>query len=101
MEIMHRDELPGSFEKLFGFGKKEGDSSVFAGTAIEVMKEPYLGKNGHIAIQTNYIDRAIYHLEQQGYTFREESKKYGKDGKLTSIYFTEELGGFAVHLVQK
>lgn len=95
------DHIAGSFEKLFGFAKKYGNSSVFAGTAIEVMKQPYLGKNGHIAIQTNYIDRAVFHLKQQGYTFNEESKKYGKDGKLTAIYFTEEFGGFAVHLVQK
>lgn len=95
------DNVAGSFEKLFGFAKKDGNSSVFAGTAIEVMKKPYLGKNGHIAIQTNHIDRAIFHLEQQGYTFIEDSKKYGKDGKMIAIYLTEELGDFAVHLVQK
>ncbi|NLJ96053.1 MAG: bifunctional 4-hydroxy-2-oxoglutarate aldolase/2-dehydro-3-deoxy-phosphogluconate aldolase [Clostridiales bacterium] len=95
------DDIAGSFEKLFGFAKKEGNSSVFAGTAIEVMKKPYLGKSGHIAISTNYIDRAVFHLEHQGYTFIENSKKYGKDGKLAAAYFTEELGGFAVHLVQQ
>lgn len=95
------DNVAGSFEKLFGFAKKDGNSSVFAGTAIEVMKKPYLGKNGHIAIQTNHIDRAIFHLEQQGYTFIEDSKKYGKDGKMIAIYLTEELGDFAVRLVQK
>ncbi len=95
------DQVAGSFEKLFGFTKKPGNSSIFAGTAIEVMKEPYLGEKGHIAIQTNYIDRAVFHLKQQGYTFNEESKKYGKNGKLAAIYLNGELGGFAVHLVQK
>jgi 2-dehydro-3-deoxyphosphogluconate aldolase/(4S)-4-hydroxy-2-oxoglutarate aldolase len=64
------------------------------------MKTPYLGKNGHIAIMTNYIDRAIYHLEQRGYTFNEESKKY-KNDKLVAIYLNEDFGGFAVHLLQK
>lgn len=95
------DNVAGSFDKLFGFTKKVGNSSVFAGTAIEVMKKPYLGKNGHIAIQTNYIDRAVFHLEQEGCSFIEDSKKYDKDGKLIAIYLSEELGDFAVHLVQK
>ena len=92
--------IAGSFEKLFGFAKKDGNSSVFAGTAIEVMKAPYLGANGHIAIGTNYIDRAVYHMELQGFEFDPETAKY-KNGKLVAIYLKGELGGFAVHLVQK
>lgn len=95
------DQVAGSFEGLFGFTKKVGNSSIFAGSGIEVMKTPYLGSNGHIAIQTNYIDRAIFHLESQGYQFDEESKKYDKNGKMVAIYLKGEIGGFAVHLVQK
>ena len=94
------EDVAGSFEKLFGFAKKAGTSSVFAGSAIEVMKEPYLGAHGHIAIGTNYIERAIYHMELQGFEFDKETAKY-KDGKLIAIYLKGELGGFAVHLVQK
>ncbi len=95
------DTVASAFERLFGFVKNVGNTSIFAGTGIEVMKTPYLGQKGHIAIQTNYIDRAIFHLEAQGFTFNEASKKYGKNDKLTAIYLKEELGGFAVHLVQK
>ncbi len=95
------DGVATAFERLFGFAKNDGSSSIFAGTGIEVMKSPYLGQKGHIAIQTNYIDRAIYHMEAQGFTFREDSKKYGKNDKLVAIYLKEELGGFAVHLLQK
>lgn len=95
------DTVATSFEKVFGFAKNVGNSSIFAGTGIEVMKQPYLGQKGHIAIQTNYIDRAIYHLEAQGFTFNQESKKFGKNDKLVAIYLNEEFGGFAVHLVQK
>lgn len=94
------DSVAGSFEKLFGFTKKVGGSSVFAGTAIEVMKQPYLGAHGHIAIGTNYIERAVYHMELQGFEFDPETAKY-KNGKLIAIYLKGELGGFAVHLVQK
>ena len=92
--------VAGSFEKLFGFAKKDGNSSVFAGTAIEVMKAPYLGAHGHIAIGTNYIERAIYHMELQGFEFDMDTAKY-KNGKLIAVYLKGELGGFAVHLVQK
>lgn len=94
------DGVAGAFAKLFGFEKKTGNSSVFAGGAVEVMKAPYLGAHGHIAIGTNYIDRAVYHMELQGFEFDPETAKY-KDGKLTAIYLKGELGGFAVHLVQK
>ena len=94
------EDVAGSFEKLFGFVKKVGASSVFAGSAIEVMKEPYLGAHGHIAIGTNYIERAVYHMELQGFEFDPETAKY-KDGKMVAIYLKGELGGFAVHLVQK
>jgi 2-dehydro-3-deoxyphosphogluconate aldolase/(4S)-4-hydroxy-2-oxoglutarate aldolase len=95
------DHIATSFERLFGFMKNIGNSSIFAGSEIEVMKAPYLGQKGHIAIQTNYIERAIFHLEAQGFTFNQESKKYGKNDKLTAIYLKDEIGGFAVHLVQK
>lgn len=94
------DGVATSFEKLFGFTKNVGSSSIFAGSAIEVMKTPYLGAHGHIAIQTNYIERAIYHMELQGFEFDMDTAKY-KDGKMVAVYLKGELGGFAVHLLQK
>ncbi len=95
------NEAADAFENMFGFTKVEGGSSYFAGGAVELMKTPYLGTHGHIAIQTNYIERAMYHLERQGYTFDETTKKYNSKGDFVAIYFTGEIGGFAVHLVQK
>lgn len=90
------------FAFLFGMPAKAGSSSVFAGTAVEVMKTPYLGKNGHIAIRTNYIDRAMNYMETVlGVKFKEDSAKYDAKGTLKAIYLDEEIGGFAVHLVQK
>ena len=90
------------FAFIFGMPAKVGNSSIFAGTAVEVMKTPYLGKNGHIAIRTNYIDRAVNYLENVlGVAFDEESAKRDAKGALKAIYLKEEIGGFAVHLVQK
>lgn len=94
-------EVADSFEKMFGFTKKVGGSSVFAGKAIEAMKKPYLGANGHIAIGTNYIDRAVYHLGLRGYEFDESTAKRDDKGNLKAIYLKGEFGGFAVHLLQK
>ena len=51
------------FATLLGENVKVGNSSMFVGTLIEMMKNPGRGTNGHICIQTNYLDRAIYHLE--------------------------------------
>ena len=43
------DGVAEAFSKLLGFEKKPGNSSIFSGTAVEVMKAPGLGANGHIA----------------------------------------------------
>ena len=90
-----------AFEKMFGFTSKEGNSSYFAGTGVEVMKTPYKGTNGHIAVSTNYIDRAVSYLEMLGYEFDMSTTKYDAKNNLKAVYFTGEVGGFAVHLVQK
>lgn len=95
------EELGTVFEKMFGFEKNVGNSSIFAGTGIEIMKSFYLGTNGHIAIQTNYIQRAMYHLEKRGFSFCMETAKYDAKGNLKAVYFNGEFGGFALHLVQK
>ena len=90
------------FAFIFGMPAKVGNSSVFAGKALEVMKTPYLGKNGHIAISTNYIVRAVNYLESVlGVEFDESTAKKDDKGNLKAIYLKEEIGGFAVHLVQK
>lgn len=94
-------EVADAFSGMFGFEKKVGNSSIFAGTGLEIMKNPYLGKNGHIAIATNYIERAMYHLEKRGCEFDKDTAKYDAKGNLKAIYFKGEFGGFACHLVQK
>ncbi len=86
---------------IFGLEYKVGNSSIFAGKAVECMKQPYLGKNGHIAIGTNSVDRAVYHLSRQGVAFDENTRRTDAKGKTTAIYLKNELSGFALHLVQK
>lgn len=86
--------------KLLGWPIKDGNSSVFAGTGFEFMKKPFRGTHGHIALATNSITRARWHMEQRGYAFDDESAGF-KDGKMVAIYFKDEIAGFAFHLLQK
>ncbi len=95
------EAIAGRFETLFGLSKKPGNGSVFAGTAVEVMKTPFYGRKGHIAIRTNTILRAVNYLKFMGVEFIEESAKYNAKGELAAYYLKEEVGGFAVHLLQK
>lgn len=88
------------FGALFGWPVRVGSSSVFAGTAIEVMKTPGRGKKGHIAIRTNFLARAVAYLERHGFAVEEDSAAV-KNGRMTAVYLKGEVGGFAVHLLQK
>lgn len=88
------------FSRFFGFPVKDGNSSAFAGTGIEVMKTKYLGTNGHIAVRTNNISRAMAYLEKKGLKADMETAKY-KGEKIAAVYLKGEMGGFAVHLLQK
>ena len=90
-------------EKLneaFGLGIKEGNSSSFVSNGIEVMKSMYLGRNGHIAIRTNSISLAVAELEKNGFVCDMATAKY-KGERITAVYLKDEIGGFAVHLLQK
>ncbi len=84
------------FGAMFGFDIAEGNSSIFVGNkSIEIMKKQYLGKNGHIAIATNTLPRAIAYFKKQGIAFNEETIT------AKAAYFADEIAGFAIHLVQK
>ena len=95
------DSVASRYDELFGFTKKVGNSSIFADKYVEVMKTPYLGKNGHIAIAANSVDRAVAYLERQGFAFNPDTAKKDAKGKTAAIYLKDEIAGFAIHLVQK
>lgn len=86
---------------LFGLDYKEGNKSTFCGSDFELMHTPYYGTNGHIAIATNFPDRAKAYLESQGIEFIDETAGYDDKGNLKVIYLKEEIAGFAIHLVKK
>lgn len=95
------DKTSNAFADIFGFNVKNGNKSIFAGTGLEIMKAPGMGAKGHIAIETNSVARAVYHLKNQGVEFDMDSAKYNDNGELTFIYLKGEFSGFAVHLINK
>lgn len=88
------------FKSLFGFMEQNTDISIFAGEEIEIMKGSARGVHGHIAIGTNSLPIAKRYLENKGCRFVEDSICY-KDGVPFLVYMQDEIGGFAVHLIQK
>ena len=86
--------------KYFSFSQKEAPISIFVGEAFEFMNESGRGEHGHIAIETQSIERAVYHLERRGVQFDYSSTKYDEKGRLVFIYLTDEINGFAYHLVK-
>ncbi|MBI2440526.1 MAG: bifunctional 4-hydroxy-2-oxoglutarate aldolase/2-dehydro-3-deoxy-phosphogluconate aldolase [Lentisphaerae bacterium] len=86
---------------LFNLPLKEGTSSNFAGKGVEVNKSKGLGTHGHIAIATNSITRSCAWLERKGVAIDRNSAKKDPSGALVAVYLKDEIGGFAVHLLQK
>ena len=89
------------FAEMFGWEQKVGNSSVFAGSAVECMKSPFKGSKGHIAVETNSVRRAVYQLAHKGIEADMSTAKYDADGIMTVVYLKDERGGFAVHLTEK
>ena len=93
------EQVCDAFTAAFDFGVKKGNSSNFASTGVEVMKTMFKGANGHIAIRTNKMTPAIAEMERRGLELDWDSVK-DKDN-IKAVYFKNEIGGFAVHLLQK
>ena len=93
-------EIAKTFSSLFNFPLKEGNSSNFAGKGIEVNKSIGLGESGHIAIKTNSLSRSIAYLERGGIEVDMSTAKGPKGKPPVAVYLKEEIGGFAVHLLQ-
>lgn len=91
----------GILSALFGFPARETDGSWFVNEQFEVLKKPFLGRLGHIAVRTSNATAAKAYLESKGIAFDESTAGYAPDGSLNVIYLKDDIAGFAFHLVQK
>ena len=93
-------ELAKQFARFFGGKVRETSKGWFGSELVEVMNEDKKkGTHGHIAVGVNNVDRAKRYFEAQGYEFDEDSATYDEKGNMKFIYFKDEIGGFAIHLV--
>ena len=93
--------LAKQFADFFGGNVRETSKGWFGSELVEVMSEAKKkGTHGHIGVQTNNVDRAKRYYESLGYKFDESSADYDDKGNLKFIYFADEIGGFAIHLVK-
>lgn len=87
-------------ETLFGFSSDEGENGIMCGNTFEFLKIPYFGKNGHIAVKTDFIERAVKYFMRLGFTFEKEGMIYNDEGKLNAAYLTCDFCGMAIHLLR-
>lgn len=90
-----------SIGDIFRMPVKVGNSSIFAGSAVEFMKTVYYGTRGHIGFKTNSMSRALAYLKNNEIAIIEDSIRIDDKGKLVSAYLKDEVCGFAVHIVRK
>ena len=88
------------FACLLGAASDETPVSYFVGSDVEVMKDMGRGSMGHLAFSVSDIERAERYFTARGFCFDQSSRKVDGAGRTTFLYFKNELGGFAVHLVR-
>ncbi|MFA5447228.1 MAG: bifunctional 4-hydroxy-2-oxoglutarate aldolase/2-dehydro-3-deoxy-phosphogluconate aldolase [Sphaerochaeta sp.] len=86
--------------QALGMARRDGNSSTFMDTTIEILPKPFRGKKGHLGFRCIDVERTAAHLGKFGLSVDESSVKLNAKGQVNSCYFNEEFSGFAVHLVR-
>lgn len=84
---------------VFGLATRTCSTSTFGGPVAECMNHSKYGTHGHVGISTHSMIRAMAYLRAKGVELDENSIKRDKAGNITCIYFKEQIGGFAWHIV--
>lgn len=95
------EKLTQLLNMMFNLTPRHGQKSEFAGNYFECMKAPFLGTNGHIAMQTDDLEAAVEELKGKGFSFNMDTAAYTEAGKMKNVYLDGEFGGFAIHILQK
>lgn len=80
-------------------GTDAGQTAGYFGKVFEMIPL-HCSNNGHIAIGTNSVERAVSYLVSKGLKMDMSTAKY-RGGQLSEIYMNTEIGGLAVKLVEK
>ena len=76
-----------SLASLFGFSARDGASSIFMSDSIELLKSPYLGERGHLAIRCNDVERAVARFRGMGIGDLPDTERVDK-GRLRTVSST-------------
>ncbi len=93
-------EAAKALSDAFSFSSRETSKSIFCSEEQELMAAKGPGTHGHIAIATNNVDRAVYHLGRRGVKFDMSTATYDANGAMKFVYLADEIDGFAYHLVK-
>ncbi len=91
------------FANLFSIPRnpdKESKDASYSGTQIEWLKKTGKGTHGHIALGTHDLPGAMTYLEKKGLRWDKSTIKYDDSGKILVIMSVQEIGGFAIQLMQ-
>lgn len=95
-------EICMAFQAAFDFPYRPGKgSSDFSSGDIEVKKHSGRGSCGHLAVETNCLPCAVVEMRRRGIALDENTWTYNEKGELIAVFLQEEIGGFAVHLMQR
>ena len=95
-------EICMALQRAFDFAYRPGSgSSDFASSQIEIKKHGGRGAHGHLAVATNSLPCAVAEMRKRGIPLDEDSWTYDEKGRLIAVFLKEEIGGFAIHLLQK
>lgn len=79
---------------------KDGNSSLFVGPGLEVVKS--VGEfSAHIAYGVLNVERSARYLAAKGFTLDEASIKRDNSGAISVVYLKRRFGGLALHLVPR
>lgn len=90
-----------NISEIFKMQPRYMNRAVFAGSAVEAVKSNGLGTHGHIGFYTNSINRAIAYFDSINIPLNKDGIKRNKNGEITCIYLQDEVGGFALHVVER
>ncbi len=88
------DRITSLVKLMMGDEVKDIGWMNIVGPGFEVLYGRKRGVHGHFAINTNSLERAMYHLEQRGFEFNEPLGP-------TAVFMKDTIGGFEVELVQR
>ena len=90
-------QISGRLADILGLPVYDEGTSYFVSALAEVNKQPGRGVGGHLGICSHNLKRAIHFIRKNGMEIDTRPFDEGKPGPL---YLAEEVGGFAIHLVQ-